>query len=101
MVKTKSIVNRHWEGEAHLRILLGNDYGKTVEKGGKMVGAKIKEYLAEKGIKQSFLAQKTGLTDHAISDICNKDRRIDCVEYYKICKALDVPLETFLEEGEE
>lgn len=66
-----------------------------------MVGAKIKEYLAEKGIKQSFLAQKTGLTDHAISDICNRDRRIDCMEYYKICKALDVPLETFLEEGEE
>ena len=67
-----------------------------------MVGARIKEYLVEKGIKQSFLAQKTGLTDHAISDICNKDRRIDCMEYYKICKALELPLEYFLpEDGEE
>ena len=66
-----------------------------------MVGARIKEYLVEKGIKQSFLAQKTGLTDHAISDICNKDRRIDCMEYYKICKALDLPLEYFLPEEEE
>ena len=41
------------------------------------------------------------MTDHAISDICNKDRRIDCMEYYKICKALDLPLEYFLPEEEE
>lgn len=67
-----------------------------------MVGKKIKEYLAEKGIKQTFLAEKTGLSNSAISDICNNDRRIECVEYYKICKALDVPLEQFLADiGEE
>jgi DNA-binding Xre family transcriptional regulator len=92
-------ISRH--GGYDGRFFLHKHYGKTVEKGGKMVGARIKEYLAEKGIKQSFLARETGLTDHAISDICNKDRRIDCMEYYKICKALDLPLEYFLPEEEE
>jgi transcriptional regulator with XRE-family HTH domain len=65
-----------------------------------MVGKRIKEYLVSNGIKQTFVAEKTGLSTMVISDICNKDRRIDCMEYYKICKALNVPLETFLEEGE-
>lgn len=62
-----------------------------------MVGARIKNYLAENGIKQNYLAEKTGLSASQVSDICIHDRRIDCVEYYKICKALNVPLETFLD----
>lgn len=62
-----------------------------------MVGTKIKEYLQTNGIKQTFLADKTGLSDSQVSEICNKDRRIDCIEYYKICKALNVPLEYFIE----
>lgn len=62
-----------------------------------MVGRKIKEYLIANGIKQTFLAEKTGLSQMVISDICNKDRKIDVVEYYKICQALGVPFETFLE----
>lgn len=66
-----------------------------------MVGKRIKEYLDQNGIKQTFLAKKAGLTDSVVSDICTKGRKIDVVEYYKICKALNVPLETFLEEQEE
>lgn len=66
-----------------------------------MVGKRIKEYLVSNGIKQTFVAEKTGLTTMVISDICNNGRKIDIVEYYKICKALNVPLKTFLEEGEE
>lgn len=62
-----------------------------------MVGKKIKEYLNKNGIKQSFLAEKTGLSNSIISDICTKERRIDVLEYYKICKALNVSLDTFLE----
>jgi transcriptional regulator with XRE-family HTH domain len=65
-----------------------------------MVGARIKRYLDEHGIKQSFLAEKVGLTASQMSDICNKDRSIECTVYYKICKTLSVPLETFLEEVE-
>jgi transcriptional regulator with XRE-family HTH domain len=63
-----------------------------------MIGQRIKKYLDERGIKQTFLAQQTGLTDQIISDICNRDRKVEAMEYFKICKALDVPLETFYEE---
>lgn len=65
-----------------------------------MVGAKIKEYLNENGIKQNFVAEKAGLTPSQMSDICIKDRNVDVLTYRKICRALNVPLETFLpEEG--
>ena len=72
-------------------------YEKIVEKGENMVGARIKDYLTQKGIKQTFLAEKTGLTNSVISDICVRGRKVDAVEYYKICKALELPLEYFLE----
>lgn len=66
-----------------------------------MVGAKIKAYLVENGIKQTFLAQKAGLTDSRVSDICNGSaQRIDCIEYYKICKALNLDLEYFMPDEE-
>ena len=61
-----------------------------------MIGGEIKNYLAEKGIKQAFLVEKTGRTPSQISDICIHDRKVDCIEYYKICKALDLPLDYFL-----
>jgi len=65
-----------------------------------MVGKRIGEYLTNNGIKQSWLAEKVGITAPQMSDICNKGRTIDCVLYYKICKALNVALETFLKEEE-
>ena len=65
-----------------------------------MVGERIKQYLTDNGIKQSFVAEKVGIPAPQLSDICNKGRIIDCVLYYKICKVLNVPLEKFLE-GEE
>jgi transcriptional regulator with XRE-family HTH domain len=65
-----------------------------------MVGIKIGQYLTDNGIKQSFVADKVGIAKSQMSDICTKGRTIDCVLYYKICKALNVPLEMFLE-GEE
>lgn len=61
-----------------------------------MVGEKIKQYLTDNGIKQAFLAEKVGITPSQMSDICNKGRTIDCVLYYKICKALNVPLDMFV-----
>lgn len=65
-----------------------------------MVGARIKQYLNDNGIKQAFLADKVDIPQSQLSDICNKGRSIDCVLYYKICKALNVPLEKFLEDGD-
>ena len=65
-----------------------------------MVGKRIKQYLIDNGIKMSFLADKVGIDQPRMSAICNNGRVIDCVLYYKICKVLDVPFETFLEEEE-
>ena len=62
-----------------------------------MVGKRIKDYLNSNGIKQTFVAEKAGITNPQMSEILNKGRIIDCMTYYKICKALNVPLETFLE----
>lgn len=62
-----------------------------------MVGKKIKTYLKEHGIKQGYVAEMVGISQSRMSEICNRDRAIDCVLYHKICKALGVPLETFLE----
>lgn len=63
-----------------------------------MIGLRIKNYLNDKGIKQSFIAAKTGLNANIISDICAGSRKIECVEYYKICSALGVPLDYFMED---
>ena len=62
-----------------------------------MVGSKIKEYLDNNGIKQTFLAKETGISDSRISKILNQGVSIDCIDYYRICKALNVPLGSFLE----
>lgn len=66
-----------------------------------MVGQRIKQYLIDNGIKQTFVAEKVGIPASQLSDICNKGRIIDCLLYSKICKALNVPLETFLEGEDE
>ena len=65
-----------------------------------MLGTIIKEYLVENGIKQAFLVDKTGLSASKISNVCNHDRRIDAIEYYKICKALNVDLDYFVKKLE-
>lgn len=62
------------------------------------VGERIGLYLNENGIKQSFLAEKSGIPDSIISTIINRGRKIEVTEYYKICKALNVEMATFLEE---
>ncbi len=62
------------------------------------VGERIGLYLSQNGIKQSFLAEKTGIPDSIISTIVNKGRKIEVMEYYKICKALNVEMATFIDE---
>lgn len=63
-----------------------------------MLGARIKEYLQENGIKQSFVADKTGFGISKINRICNSDATITILDYCKICKVLGVPLEYFLKD---
>lgn len=63
-----------------------------------MLGLKIKKYMDNKGIKQTFLAEKTGMSLQAINTILNGNRKIEATEYYDICNALDKPLDFFFKD---
>ena len=65
-----------------------------------MLGQRIKKYLTENGIKQTYLADKTGFSNSIISDMLNGIRKIETTEYFKICKALNVPFDFFYEDEE-
>ena len=52
-----------------------------------MLGNIIKEYINEKGLKQSKIAKTANITVQAMNDILNERRKIDTIEYFKICKA--------------
>jgi len=65
------------------------------------IGKKIGQYLRDNGIKQAYVCNKTGITAAVMSDICTGSRKsVDCIDYYKICKALGVDLLTFLADGD-
>lgn len=65
-----------------------------------MVGQKIKAYLDDHGIKSGFLSDRTGMPRAAISAILGGTRKIEVMEYYRICTALNVDLMTFISDGE-
>ncbi len=64
-----------------------------------VVQSKIAQYLEEQGIKQSWLAQKTGLTDNMISGILNGKRKMTADEFVRICKAIGKNPNDFMEVG--
>lgn len=64
------------------------------------LGEKIKKFIEERGIKQTFLAEKTGLSNSIISKILNDNHSITADTYYAICKALRVDLNYFFEDEE-
>ena len=63
-----------------------------------MLGNRIKEYLDSKGIRYSYLSEKTGIPANILSPMLNGKREIKALEYFSICSALDIPLETFAED---
>lgn len=62
----------------------------------KDTGIKIKKYLKSKGISQTFVSNKTGIPISTLNAILNGNRKLLAEEYFVICQALDVPLETFM-----
>jgi len=65
--------------------------------GEKMTGRNIKNYLISKGISQTYVANKTGIPISTLNAILNGNRKLLAEEYFVICQALDVPLETFMD----
>ena len=62
------------------------------------VGERIGVYVREHGIMNKFLAEKAEVTDQKMSLILKGKQEVGVIEYYKICKALNVPMEQFIEE---
>ncbi len=61
-----------------------------------MVEKRINNYLIINGISLDDLSIRSGVSRSMISDICSGKCKVDCIDYYKICRALDVDLELFL-----
>ena len=60
-----------------------------------MVAIRIKNYLDEKGITQSFISEKTGMKPPILSATLAGKRKLLAVEYIGICKALGVSADYF------
>ena len=65
-----------------------------------MVGQRIKAYLEENGIKITFLSEKSNISYPVLAAILAGTRKLDVMEYYRICQALRVDLMTFIADGD-
>lgn len=54
------------------------------------INERLSVYVSENGIKQVYIAQKTGLTPDTISKMLNGNRRILADEFLLICNALNI-----------
>lgn len=61
-----------------------------------MTGYKIKNYLKNKGISQTFVSSKTGIPISKLNASLNGNRKLLAEEYFIICQVLNVPLDTFM-----
>ncbi len=59
---------------------------------------KIKLYLEQHGIKQSFLQKKLGISVSSCNALLNGKRGISAEEYFRICDALGLSLNYFKED---
>ena len=64
-----------------------------------MVGKFIKQYLISKGITQTFISEKTGISITTLNAIMNGNRGLLAEEYFTICEVLEVPLDTFVKKS--
>ncbi len=62
----------------------------------KSVGLKIKEYMEEKGINQSEIADMVGIPRPKLNKMLNGEQKISLDDYELICGALGVGVDEFL-----
>ena len=60
------------------------------------VGLKIKAYLEENGISQTFISKRTGIELPKLNLALNGNRRFTFSEYEMVCWALGVNTDKFL-----
>ena len=60
------------------------------------VGEKIKRYIEENGISQTYISKKTGIAMPKLNLALNGNRRLTFPEYEMICWVLNVNTDRFL-----
>ena len=60
------------------------------------VGLKIKKYLEDHGISQTYVSKKTGIERPKLNLALNGNRRLTFAEYEKICYVIGVNTDKFL-----
>lgn len=61
----------------------------------------LQDYIYEKGIKQKFISDKSGIDETVLSKILTGKRKCEVNEYIAICKALKVKPDKFIKTDEE
>lgn len=64
-----------------------------------MLGRMIKEYINTNGLKQKRVAEAAGMTPQALNDILNERRKVEALEYFRICRALNVEFDYFADKA--
>lgn len=54
------------------------------------INERLNVYVSENGIKQVYIAKKTGLSPDIVSKMLNGNRRILADEFLLICNALNI-----------
>ena len=57
----------------------------------------MRNFFEEQGVKQKFIAQKTGITETTLSLIMQGKRKCTIEEYVKICKFAGCSFDTFID----
>lgn len=65
------------------------------------INKRLNKYVTDNGIKQIYIAQKTGLTADTVSKMLNGNRRIQADEFLLICTALCIDPNIFRESKRE
>ena len=55
-----------------------------------MLGTYLKQYMKNNRIQQSFLSEKTGITQQTLTAILDGQRKMEVAEYFDICAAMGV-----------
>ena len=62
------------------------------------VQEKLDRYITSHGIKKSHIARKTGMSSATVTRIVKGHGNVTISQLQSICKALDVPITTFIDD---
>lgn len=63
------------------------------------VNQKLNNFICERGIKQSYIAEQTGISKDAISKILRGKRKITADEFLRICNSVQIDPNIFRAEN--